>query len=164
MNDTLWQSLDRAVEWVKYAESKALAILAVHSVTLGFFLTLCSDKADSIKTHPLTQGAVFVALTTNLISLFFCFRCLNPRLKLSGGKSPIYFGSIALSFNNSAEFEKFFRESLNTDEKIGREVAGQVFVNCQIAWRKFKDVGWAMRFMTFSVLFWIGAASTLVFI
>lgn len=163
MNEKLWASLDRTVEWVKYAESKAIAILAIHGITFGFFLSLASEKAEIIKSSVWLIAILGIAVLVTLVSLFFCFRCLNPRLKLTGGISPIYFGSIAHAFKSSTEYASFFKEAMSTEEKITHEVAGQVFVNSQVAWRKFADVGWAMRFLTFSVLSWIGVSVSIIF-
>ena len=163
MNDTLWASLDRAIEWVKYAESKGLAILGVHAVTLGFFMNIAVDCSKTIRESPVILITLITALVLAFTSIYYSFRCLNPRLALRGGVSPIYFRSIATSFGNSADFLAHYKSRMSADCDLEKEVAGQVYVNCVIASRKFEDVTWALRHLVLSLPFWATVAFLLIF-
>lgn len=80
--------------------------------------------------------------------------CLNPRLKLIGGVSPIYFGTISENFKNSREYRSFFKNNFSTEENMEEEPSGQVYVNSKIAWKKFRCVAFSLRFLVASLAFW----------
>ena len=163
MKETLWGSLDRAVDWVKYAEAKGLAILGVHAITLGFFMNLVVDRHEDLRNSFWVLTCLFFALFSAFSSIYFSFKCLNPRLKLSGGVSPIYFRSVATSFKTSSEFLAYMKLKMGDDAGVEHEVAGQVFVNFNIASKKFEDVTWALRLLVCSLPFWTATAILLIF-
>jgi hypothetical protein len=163
MKEILWSSLDRASEWVKYAESKGLAILGVHAVTLGFFLNIVVSRHSDVQKNWGLMVSLIAALLVAFVSIAYSFKCLNPRLAPPTKSSPIYFRSVASSVTSADQFLQQFKERLGSDDAVEREVAAQVFANFVIASQKFEDVTWAMRFLVISLPLWTFVAFLLIF-
>jgi hypothetical protein len=99
----------------------------------------------------------------NGASVAWAFACVNPRLRLIGGISPIYFGTISEKFGNSSEYKKFFNEKFSDESDVEEELAGQVYVNSTIAWRKFKNVAYSLRALVISLCLWSAYILILLF-
>jgi len=112
-------------------------------------------KGDSVAMTNCQYSIAAIGLMFNIISMIYAFDCLNPRLKLKGGISPIYFGSIANSFSNSKDYLEHYEANFSTDEQIVKQLAGQVYVNSCIAYKKFKLVAYSLRFLSISLAIWI---------
>lgn len=152
MHEDLWKTLTSINEWVRFSEGKAVGLLAAQGVLISVIGQNGLGYEGAHVTLALCLGSA--ALILNAISMFYAFLCLNPRLKLRGGVSPLYFGSIAQSFNNSADYQRYFMEKMANSESVSRELCGQIFVNSQIADRKFRNVAHSIRAFVFSILLW----------
>ena len=153
MHDDLWKTLASINEWVRFSEGKAIALLAAQGLFVSIIAQNGLGQESGTETVSLCLG--YLALILNVISMFFAFLCLNPRLKLGGGVSPLYFGSIASSFNNSKEYQSYFKEKMGDSESVLRELSGQIFVNSQIADRKYRNVAYSLRIFIASILTWV---------
>ena len=153
MNENLWKTLTTINEWVRFSEGKAVALLTAQGVLIAVLSQILLTGNQIFGTiESLLSG---IAIILNTASMFFSFLCLNPRLKLRGGISPLFFGSIASSFKDSIEYYEFYRSKMNTDETISKELCGQIFVNSQIANRKYRHVAYSIRLFFGSALAWI---------
>jgi hypothetical protein len=152
MHEDLWKTLAYINEWVRFSEGKAVGLLAAQGVLISVIGQNGLDYEGSHVSWALCLGSV--ALILNIISMFYAFMCLNPRLKLRGGVSPLFFGSIAQSFKNSADYQRHFMEKMTDSESVSKELCGQIFVNSQIADRKFRNVAYSIRIFVVSILFW----------
>lgn len=151
MTENLWKILDNVKEWIKVSESKAAILLTVQSVIIGLLSTSQSGQ-DS---HPtcFQVALIAIAIILNGVSMAFAFLCLNPRLKLRGGKSPLYFQSIA-SFSNSEDYKLYYIKTMTEPDAQVKELCGQIYVNSEIARRKFFHAGVAIRAFSGAMLFW----------
>ncbi len=155
MNDQRWKTFSLVNEWVRFSDTKAATLLAIQGVLLGIFSQSDWTKyPDKLGCFPVVIGVVAILLT--LISMFFAFNSLNPKLKLMGGNSPLFFGSIASGFKNSHEYQQHFDKTMHSEEAIAKELSGQIFVNSQIAMRKFTDVTYSLRWFMVAMFFWGG--------
>ena len=152
MNDNLWKTLHNINEWIRFSEGKAIAIMA----TQGVFITIASQKLleDSLVFGSFELITTVVALLFSCVSIGIAFQCLNPSLKISGGVSPLYFGSIAESFNSSREYYEYFNQSMTADNSISEELCGQIYINSRIADRKYRHVAYSIRCMMCAIVAW----------
>lgn len=152
MNEDLWKTLTSINEWVRFSEGKAVALLAAQGVLVGLLSQDQLGQENDLNTIGVVLGGV--AITLNAASMLFAFFCLNPRLKLRGGVSPLYFGSIAASFKTSVEYYDYYKNKMADNDAVSKELCGQIFVNSQIADRKYKNVAYSIRLFLSSALFW----------
>jgi hypothetical protein len=164
MKSILWASLDRTLRWIKFAEAKSLAILGIQGVALGLFLNPIMENHERIGESRLVSLMVGTAFVFSMISMYFCFKALNPKLSLLGRDSPIYFGSIARSFTTSSQYLNYLQERMSDDSKIEHEIADQLLINNQIAWQKFVDSTYAIRLAFLSLIFWTVSFIMLIYI
>lgn len=153
MNEDLWKTLSSVNEWVQFSEGKAVALLAAQGVLIGLLSQGQLGQEQNLETAELTLGSIAVVL--NALSMFYAFLCLNPRLKSSGGVSPLYFGSISSSFNSSNEYHDYYKDKMSDGASISKELCGQIFINSQIASKKYGNVAYSIRAFIASVFFWI---------
>jgi hypothetical protein len=154
-NENKWTILHSVNDWIKVSDAKALGLIGAQGVFLAFAFSALISKEFAGQTNCLVSLTLSIGLTSNFLSLLFAFLSINPRLKLRGGISPLYFGSIAENLDNSREYSQMYKERLNSESDMGVELDGQIFVNSRIAWRKFKNVTWSVRFMFISLIIWI---------
>lgn len=152
--DSLWEIFKTVNDWIKVSDAKALALIGFQSLFLSFVLSNAFDKSFRESNTIFTLLLLFLAFALNAASIFYAFLCVNPRLKLTGGISPIYFGTIAEKFENSNKYRQFFEEQFKEEKNIEHELAGQVYINSTIAWQKFKSVAFSIRWLVASLFFW----------
>ena len=153
MTEDLWKTLSSINEWVRFSEGKAIALLTVQGVLIAVLSQNLLAESQSFDSVVLIVASAALAL--NAISMLFAFLCLNPKLKLLGGVSPLFFGSIASSFKGSNEYYEYYRDNMNTDESISKELCGQIFVNSQIANRKYRNVAYSIRLFLGAAFAWM---------
>ena len=148
------QQLQSVNGWIAQSDTKAFALLGTQGIFFAFVISaVVSDGFyDYVSLWPLIVLAF--ALLLNAASVGFSFHAVNPRLKLKGGPSPFFFGSVATSFENSKQFSEFCADRLKTDEDIVYELEGQIYVNSAVAWKKFKAVAYAIRLLVGSLGCW----------
>ncbi len=154
-SDNLWHILNLTNDWIKHSDTKAIALIGIQGVIVAFILSMLNGN-NAFNAKGDYDGLIIIGgVLFNSLSLFFAFLCLNPKLKLTGGVSPIYFGSIAENFDDSKQYEIHFDDKFTNDEHIKHELCGQIYVNSCIAQRKFKQVAYSVRLFTTSLAFWM---------
>lgn len=144
--ENYWNTYKEINEWIRYSDTKAGVLVAVY----GVFLTIIYANAEAVYLI-ISSGYILVFLTIlcaifSCMSIYFSFKCLNPRLKNLNPKSVFYFGHIKQNKTYRAYLkysEKIFAKKENTIEQL----AEQVFVNSTIAWKKFYNISIAIRFL-----------------
>ncbi len=142
-------------DWIKHAETKASTILAVQTVFIGLVLTRSIEKGSVSWPSLLLTVSFALGFALNMLSMLFCFLCLNPNLRLKQIKSPIYFGSIAVSFKTAEEYSEYAEGVVGDPQNLLNEVSAQIFVNSQIALKKYRLVGYGTRFFIGSMFAWL---------
>lgn len=152
MTENLWKTLSSINDWVRFSEGKAIALLAAQGVMIG---VISQNHLNTL--NEVSGLGVFlssIALILNGGSMLFAFFCLNPRLKFSGVPSPIYFGSIATNFDSAEEYYEYFENNMSDTKSISGEISRQIHANSHVAYNKFKDVAFSIRFFVGSLGFW----------
>jgi len=152
--DLKLQHLQSINGWINHSDTKAFALLGTQGVFFAFIISAVFSREFYALNSIWSLIAVAIALGLNGASVAFSFLAVNPRLKLTGGVSPFFFGSVATNFENSKKFSEFCEKKLSSDKDIIFELEGQIYVNSTIAWRKFKNVAWALRCLVASFVTW----------
>jgi len=145
--DQAWKALTLVNDWIKHAEAKTGASLAVAGVTGGVLYNLVKDQHDpgpALWTAAVVCGvAVLAAGTASALALM-------PRLRLSRTEeepvSRLFFSHIARKYkNDSPSYVEVLRTLTCQPEEVTRQIAHQVHANAVVAQRKFFWANWAVR-------------------
>ncbi len=151
--DSLWKTYEHVSEWIRFADTKASAIIGINAILAGFTVSnLPALKTALFGNTVLMTIAVFAA-ASSLASVYFSLRCLNPTFNVGEPTSSIYFAHIALRFNSAEQYSQHIHECLNDQSKFDSHIASEIWANSMIAWKKYKAVTWST---------WLLAASTAV--
>ena len=160
-NENLWRILQMTNEWVKHSDTKAVALLGVQGILLAYLMKSLSGAFTGKMPEYLIVIAI-IAFVLNILSIFFAFLCINPRLDSKGSISPIYFGSIANHFKDSNHYHDHFSKTFCEDDHIAKELCSQVHINSCIANKKFYNVTYSLRLFVGSLFCWLSLLFFLV--
>lgn len=160
-NENLWRILQMTNEWVRYSDTKAVTLLGVQGILLGFLMKSLGD-AFSGEMSLYLLFLILIAFALNIASVVFAFLCINPQLNSQGSISPIYFGSIANHFKDSGHYYEHFSKTFDEDDHIAKELCSQVYINSCTANKKFCRVTYSLRFFVGSLFCWMSLLFFLV--
>jgi hypothetical protein len=153
----LTSNLQRALDFLKFAEAKNAALLALASAWIGVGLNLeCSGK-------PLTSGFIItipIALLCALCAGLLAMVSLLPRLQLpsflggqrAGPHPPnlLYFGDIIALPIKTLEKDmpaRYLSTGQGYRDEYVHDLTVQLSVNSEITMRKLRLFNWGMRFI-----------------
>lgn len=148
---TLWQTYETINEWIRFADTKAAAVLGINGILVGFAVTNLSSLMISVLSN---EWLLVVALMTGLstlVSVYFAIKCLNPTLKIGEPTSLIYYAHIASQFTSPKDYYQKATESFSDDIESTRQIANQVWVNSIVSWKKYQAVTRSIWFLIFSL-------------
>lgn len=141
--EDLWNTYKAINELIRFADTKATAILAINGVVAGFYFSNISSiqtilGQSSIAVIPLVAAMGFV-----LISAGFAAYCMIPRL---GTKKEclIFFCDIVRNYRNATDYEKAIKKA--PSEKVETDLAHQIWTNSGIASLKYGSVWYSVFF------------------
>lgn len=141
------------MDHIRFSDAKATLFLSIYGILISVFFTSEKDvwglliQGTTVKLILMIITGVF-----SVISIYFAFNTVNPRLKNPGSKSLIYFGDVHKKFKSAEEYYLFGQEQFKDPDKVFRDLSDQVYVNSTIAYKKFFNVSWALRFFVLSLL------------
>ncbi|WP_427831892.1 Pycsar system effector family protein [Methanobrevibacter intestini] len=143
MDDTdLWKIYDVNKEWIKFADTKSIAFIAIIGVIFNILFTI-ADKILILNNYNIIK-ILFVGFVVFLfISLLLSVCCLMPRTSKTDG-NVIYYKSIADNFNDEQDYCDTLK-SIDNDE-FKTQLSSQVYQLAIVANRKYSIVKWALRF------------------
>jgi hypothetical protein len=145
--DDAWKALGQVNDWIRFADAKAIAVLAASGV-LGGLLVRSIPRASDFKLHTATAILLSAAIVCIGASALITLRTLAPRLRAGEARSLLYFDHVARRYSQdrNAFVENFV--GLGADEAgVVRQIADQVWVNSIVARRKFRRVSYAVVFL-----------------
>lgn len=152
MIDTLWKIYENISEWIRFADTKASAIIGINAILVGFVVSNLSVVITSLKGNPLLIVIVSLATISGIASVYFAIKCLSPTLNVGEPTSFIYFAHIALGFDSAEKYSRQIQNSLNNKSEFYEHIASEIWANSKIAWRKYKAVTWSTRLLAISIL------------
>ncbi len=156
MNEKLefyWYSLNKIMDHIRFSDAKAALFLSVYGILISLFFTQSPDVwANILKGSNTKQLLLIITGVFSVASIYFSFNAVNPRLKNPASKSIIYFGDIYKKFKSAEEYYNFGQDRFKDIEAVFRDLSDQVYVNAGIAYKKFYNVSWALRFFVLSII------------
>lgn len=143
--ENYWRTLQMVNEWIRFSDTKSGIIVTLIGVIYTIIYSNSNEIYQYLISSNLSIGISLMGIILSIISGFYAFKCLNPRLKNPNPKSMIYFGHIA-THNSYKKYLDFSISILNDDQKIIEQLAEQVYVNSTISWNKFRNVSISIRF------------------
>lgn len=157
--EALWKTYDTVNEWIRFSDTKAVAILAVNGVLAGFIFSNLKEIWLVLSAQPAILTVLIVSIFTCSASVLFCICCLAPTLKVDGESSLIFFDHVAKNYEKAGEYEAAILQKFKDDSEVVEQVASQIWANSKVASKKYDAVMWSTRFFLGTVaLFIIGIA------
>jgi hypothetical protein len=153
-NENYWNTYQMVNDWTKFSDSKAGILVTGYGVILTIIYSNAKEVYSGISSSCTVLMLSSICILLSIISIYYAFQCLNPRLKNNNPKSVLYFGHIAKNKNYNAYF-KHSEDVFNDENNTSEQLAEQVYVNSTIAWKKFRNVSLSIRFFFASILFLI---------
>ena len=151
-----WNTLQSVSEWVRFSDTKAGVVITVYCVILTIIYSNAQEVYLAVSSSTLQVVLVIVAGLLSFVSLVNCFLCLNPRLKNDNPTSGLYYGHIA-KLKNHEEYLNLVSGKFGNDSEFEKQITEQIYINSKIAWKKFNNVGWAIRFFFGSIIVLFGS-------
>ena len=152
MIDVLWKIYENISEWIRFADTKASAIIGINAILVGFIISNISTLIRYIVGNALLAIIARLAVISSVASVYFAIKCLNPTLDVGEPTSFIYFAHIALGFDSARKYSQQLQNLLNDQSEFYDHISSQIWVNSNIAWKKYKAVTWSTRLLTISIL------------
>ncbi len=141
-----WNILGSVNDWIKYSDTKATILLTLYGVIITIVYSNSTDVLSGITNSNWTLTFSVLSAICSLISIVFAFLCINPRLKNENPNSIIYFGHIQKKFQNANDYLSSSLEIFENESNYQKELTEQIHTNSGIAWKKFSNVTWSLRF------------------
>lgn len=150
MNEKLefyWHILNKTHDHIKFSDAKAALLLSLYGIIISLYFTQSSTFINEvIKVSSFKMILLIIIGILSLLSIYCAFNAVNPRLKNPTSTSVIYFGDVHKEFKSADEYYQFGNEIFDKPEAVFRDLSDQVYVNSTIAYKKFYNVAWAIRF------------------
>ena len=148
-----WNILNSTQEGIRYSDTKATIILTLYGVILTIIYSNSAQVLTALETSKPVLWFSIISIMCAAISILFGFLCINPRLKNNNAKSILYFGHIQKKFTKYEEYNLKAEEILSDENLYSSELAEQIHSNSIIAWKKFTNVSWCIRFLFACIVF-----------
>ncbi|MCL2869033.1 MAG: DUF5706 domain-containing protein [Candidatus Bathyarchaeota archaeon] len=125
-------------ELIRFADAKAIAIMATDGVIAGLFFSNTSTIQTLLIQKAFPFALFIISVVFMLLSVGAAAYCIFPRLKMNSNNCLVFFGDIA-KFKTAEDYGKAVKEEL-TDEKIEFQLLDQVWANSKIAAKKYHAI------------------------
>jgi hypothetical protein len=147
-----WNILGNINDWIKYSDTKATILLTLYGIIITIIYSNATESLNGINNSNWTLFFSVLSIIFSALSIVFAFLCINPKLKNSNPNSIIYFGHIQEKFKNADEYYTKSSEILSNETKHQKELSEQIHSTSVIAWKKFKNISWSIRFFAGSLI------------
>ena len=148
--ENLWKTYDAIGELIRFADTKATAILAINGVIAGFYFSNIGAIQNILQQKSISILPLAIATILLLFSSALSAYCIAPRLKMNNTRCLIFFCDIA-NYKTADEYEKALSNKM-TDEQIKKQLIDQVWANSKIATKKYKAVNIAVLLFVASMI------------
>jgi hypothetical protein len=152
-----WNILNNINEWIRYSDTKAVILLTLYGVIITIIYSNANEVLLALNSSDFIFYLAILSIILSFLSVLFSLLCVNPRLKNKNPNSVIYFGHIQEKFKTPDEYLVKSNEILDEEKDYLKELSEQVFSNSNIAWKKFSNVTWSLRFFASSIFILLGS-------
>jgi hypothetical protein len=149
-SNNYWNTLQSISEWIRFSDMKAGIIITAYSVILTIICTNVRTIYEVIFVSPILTILTIIACIVSLASLFSCFLSINPQLTNKNSTSVLYYGHIA-QLKNYEEYLSLVSRKMENEFEFEKQITEQIYANSKIAWKKFQNVTWSIRFFFVSI-------------
>ncbi|MBE6494105.1 MAG: hypothetical protein E7Z84_05820 [Methanosphaera stadtmanae] len=148
----LWTIYDENKEWIKFADAKAIAFIAVIGVIFNILYSIKDYVycADSL----VIKGGYIITFIFFSLSLFSSVFCLIPRTSKSDNNI-IYYKSISEYYSNEKEYVDEIK--IIEEDKFKEQISVQIYQLAKVANKKYRIINWSLT------LFCLGILTFLIF-
>lgn len=141
-DDEAWKIFSQVNEWIRFADLKATALLAVGGVLGGLLIRSVPSGCTGCQAPLALYGVAIVAV---VLSTIMSLVALLPRLGRAGEPTSVfYFHHVARRYSRDPRaFAEAFMATVDDPAATTREVVAQIWANSQVARRKFRIVTYA---------------------
>ena len=147
-----WKILQYNVEFVRFFDTKATIIITTYGLIITFICSTAEVTYAMLVENKILFALTVLSASCALIAVFYAFRCLNPRLIKLNSQTVIFFGHIA-NHKSYKEFDEKLEMVLSETAMYKKQLSEQIFTNSKVAYGKFRNVAYSMRFSLASLGF-----------
>ena len=159
--EQLWRIYAAINEWIRFADTKAAALLALNGVLVAAAVSPLKEEWNFLTNHPTVLVLLTLCGVSLFVSAFYCLKCIQPKLRIkpapASSTSLIFFEDIAVY--ESAELYGNAALALSKQEGAFNEISKQVWAVSQVAHAKHRQIHWAVLSLIFGLLCCFGAAA-----
>jgi hypothetical protein len=141
--EDLWRTLQTVSDWLKFADAKAGATLAVDGAILAL---LAGRLRGSPKPEPSTIVALFCAIALAAFSGLLAVWAVMPRTRRLGADSMVHYGTIA-KFESAARYCAVSIATLADANEFAKTITRHIWTISRVAAQKYLLVIWSIRFL-----------------
>lgn len=142
--EDLWRTLQAVSDWVKFADAKAGATLAVDGVILAL---LAGHLRGFPRPEFSTIVALFCAIALAAFSGLLAVWAVMPRLRRLGADSMMHYGTIA-NFEDVDTYCAAAIATLTNPDKFAKTITSHIWTISRVAAHKYHLIIWSIRFLT----------------
>jgi hypothetical protein len=148
-----WEQLERLEKLIRASELKAGILFSFHSLILGLFVDKIQNFEELLKGNILFVILVVLWSIAVFISIFYCFKCFQPNMKLKYRRNVFFFRDAARNFKDVDSYVKEITKICQTNEEIVKRLSEQIHAESVIIDKKFYNVKLAIQFFLISFIF-----------
>lgn len=156
MKDDLWKIYDANKEWIKFADTKAIAFIAIIGVIFNIFYRIC-DELFSLENANIIKVLFILGIVLLLISLVLSVISMFPRSS-KANKNIIYYKSVNDNFDNE---EEYYNEIKISENSSCKQLSYQNYQLSVVATKKYLIVKYVL--ITFVIGFVLSTICVLLF-
>jgi hypothetical protein len=149
MIEKLWKIYEVNKEWIKFADTKAIAFIAIIGVIFNILFKV-TDEIVSLSNYNIVKILYGISIFLLSISLLLSVCCLCPRTSKTDTvdkKNVIYYKSINDNFENENDY---FSELKESDANFDEQLSAQIYQLAKVATKKYCIVKWSLRLFAIS--------------
>jgi drug/metabolite transporter (DMT)-like permease len=147
-HDDLWRTLQIVSEWIRVADTKAGAALAVDGAVLALTATrLQGDPSPQLPAILALSMAIALAAASVLSAIW----TVVPRARRLRTNSITHYGTIA-AFTSPASYHTVALETLTDPESLTKNLTQHIWTFSRAAARKYVLVTWAINLLAGGML------------
>ena len=156
MKDDLWKIYDANKEWIKFADTKSIAFIAIIGVIFNIFYRIC-DELFSLENANIIKVLFILGIVLLLISLVLSVISMFPRSS-KANKNIIYYKSVNDNFDNE---EEYYNEIKISENSLCKQLSYQNYQLSVVATKKYLIVKYVL--ITFVIGFVLSTICVLLF-
>jgi hypothetical protein len=141
--EDLWRTLQVVSEWIRVADAKAGACIAVDGVMLALFAARLRGSPDpSVLAGIVLFSATGLAALSALIAVW----TVLPRARRLGAKSIVHYGTIA-AFDSSTSYHAAAFKVMSDPNEFAKNLTQHIWTMSRAADHKYFLVNWGIRLL-----------------